>query len=85
MFAPTVTMDKINPKDCQVKKPLVIQGFSNSLGFFQVIMANPEDLSTKFSFGKPKIWRHPIFSTKNSHDLWLRKRVVNSTDKNPAW
>ena len=33
--------DRINPKDCQVKKPLVIQGFSNSLGLFQVIMANP--------------------------------------------
>ena len=38
-----VTMDKINPKDCQVKKPLVIQGFSNVLGLFQVIMANPVD------------------------------------------
>ena len=24
--------DKINPKDCQVKNPLVIQGFSNFLG-----------------------------------------------------
>ncbi len=34
--------DKINPKDCQVKKPLVIQSFSNFLGLFQVIMANPE-------------------------------------------
>ena len=33
--------DRINPKDCQVKKPLVIQGFSNFLGLFQVIMANP--------------------------------------------
>ena len=33
--------DKINPKDCQVKKPLVIQGCSNFLGLFQVIMANP--------------------------------------------
>ena len=36
---PTVTMDKINPKDCQVASPLVIQGFSNFLGLFQVIMA----------------------------------------------
>ena len=34
-----VTMDKINPKDCQVASPLVIQGFSNCLGLFQVIMA----------------------------------------------
>ncbi len=42
MFAPTVTMDKINPKDCQVASPLVIQGFSNFLGLFQVIMANPD-------------------------------------------
>ena len=33
--------DKIIPKDCQVEKPLVIQGFSNFLGLFQVIMANP--------------------------------------------
>ena len=35
--APTVTMDKINPKDCQVASPLEIQGFSNSLGLFQVM------------------------------------------------
>ena len=34
--------DKINPKDCQVASPLVIQGFSNCLGLFQLIMANPE-------------------------------------------
>ena len=37
MFAPTVTMDKINPKDCQVASPLVIQGFSN---FFRVVSSN---------------------------------------------
>ena len=33
--------DKINPKDCQVWKPLVIRGFSNFFGLFQVIIANP--------------------------------------------
>ena len=49
-------MDKINPKvpkDCQVKKPLVIQGFSN---FFRVVSsddkANP-DYSIKIqSYGR---------------------------------
>ncbi len=35
-------MDKINPKNCQVASPLVIQGFSNFLGLFQGIMANRE-------------------------------------------
>ena len=30
------------PKDSQVASPLVMQGFSNFLGLFQVIMANPE-------------------------------------------
>ena len=34
--------DKINPKDCQVASPLVIQGFSNFFGLFQGIMANPD-------------------------------------------
>ncbi len=29
--------DRINPKDCQVASPLVIQGFSNFLGLFQVM------------------------------------------------
>ena len=38
----TLLHDKINPKDCQVASPLVIQGFSNFLGLFQVTMANPE-------------------------------------------
>ena len=33
--------DKIKPKDSQAASPLVIQGFSNFLGLFQVIMANP--------------------------------------------
>ena len=33
--------DKINPKNFQVASPLVIQGFSNFLGLFQGIMANP--------------------------------------------
>ena len=33
--------DRINRKDCQAKKPLVIQGFSTFLGLFQVIMADP--------------------------------------------
>ena len=35
--------DKINPKDCQVKKPLVIQGFSK---FFRVLSSD---------YGKPRI------------------------------
>ncbi len=30
-------MDKINPKDCQVSSPLVIQGFSN---FFTVVSSD---------------------------------------------
>ena len=58
MFAPTVTMDKINPKDCQVASPLVIQGFSNFFGLFQVIMANPtkqETVEDKNSL--LKLWR----------------------------
>ena len=37
MSAPTVTMDKINPKDCQVSSPLVTQGFSNS---FRVVSSD---------------------------------------------
>ena len=36
----TLLHDKINPKNCQVLS-LVIQGFSNFLGLFQGIMANP--------------------------------------------
>ncbi len=47
MLAPTVTMDKINRKDCQVLlKPLVIQGFgfSSFLGLFQVMKwQTPDD------------------------------------------
>ena len=35
--------DKINPKECQVASPLVIQGFSNCVGLFQVTMANPRN------------------------------------------
>ena len=31
-------MDKTKPKYCQVASPLVIQGFSNVLGLFQVII-----------------------------------------------
>ena len=38
---------KISPKDWQVASPLVMQGFSNFLGLFQVIMANPDDTSGK--------------------------------------
>ena len=49
----TLLHDKINPKDCQVKKPLVIQGFSNFLGLFQVIMANPGKLSLISAFPAP--------------------------------
>ena len=41
----TLLHDKINPKNCQVASPLVIQGFSNFLGLFQGIMANPVNLS----------------------------------------
>ena len=37
----TLLHDRIKPKDCQVASPLVIQGFSNFLGLFQGIMANP--------------------------------------------
>ena len=43
MSAPTVTMDKINPKDCQVVETLGdFSGFDTIfLGLFQVILANP--------------------------------------------
>ena len=45
MSAPTVTMDKSNPQKIAKKaSPLVIQGFSNFLGLFHAIMANPEDV-----------------------------------------
>ena len=39
----TLLHEKINPENWQVLRycPLVIQGFSNFLRFFQVIMANP--------------------------------------------
>ena len=35
--------DNINPKDCQVASPLVIQGFSNFLGLFQVMTRQTPD------------------------------------------
>ncbi len=41
MFAPTVTMDKIPTLKIGRYCPLMIQGFSNFSGLFQVIMANP--------------------------------------------
>ena len=37
----TLLHGKIHPKDWQVASPLVMQGFSNFFGLFQVIMANP--------------------------------------------
>ena len=37
----TLLHEKINPKNWQVASPLVMQGFSNFIGLFQVIMANP--------------------------------------------
>ena len=37
----TLLHDKINPKDCQVLSLGDFSGFSNFLGLFQVIMANP--------------------------------------------
>ena len=52
-FSPTVTMDKINPKDCQVSSPLVIQGFSN---FFRVVSSD---------YGKP--WFRTI--PKKGHEI----------------
>ena len=47
--APTVTMDKIGPLKIARYCPLVIQGFSNFLGLFQVIMANPVKKGTTLS------------------------------------
>ena len=48
----TLLHDKINPKDCQVLS-LDDSGFSNLLGLFQVIMANPR--------------RDELFSKKNKN------------------
>ena len=49
----TLLHGKINPKDWQVASPLVMQGFSNFLGLFQVIMANPDQCTVFLSFFDP--------------------------------
>ena len=42
-----LTRENQPEKDWQVASPLVMQGFSNFLGLFEVIMANPDDTSGK--------------------------------------
>ena len=49
-----VTWENRAPKDWQVASPLVMQGFSNFLGLFQVIMANPVNFR----------WFHVFFSPR---------------------
>ena len=42
IFSTGVTWENRDPKDWQVASLLVMQGYSNFLGLFRVIMANPE-------------------------------------------
>ena len=65
--------DKINPKDCCWYCPLVIQGFSNFLGLFQVITANPVK-NPPVSLPGPRCWiwlKAPMRSLAvHVHDRW---------------
>ena len=56
MSAPTVTMDKINPKDCQV----LSLGDSGFLQFFRVVSSDDKANPVIISTGPLKVteWRH---------------------------
>ncbi len=75
--------DKINPKDCQVASPLVIAGFSNFLGLFQGIMANPESskkiIQTSQTAGDLSAWGWCIAQVVLDEQVWVNDVLTLTT------
>ncbi len=84
------TFDKIKAKDYQVSSPLVIQGFSNFLGLFQVMgwQTSWWWFQSFFWFSKPNLWEMEsnltcaYFSTQISKkDSFISSRKMTQDDK----
>ena len=80
--------EKMNPNKIDTYCPLVMQGFCNSLGLFQVIMTNPEGRSGHRRRG----WEEEVRSSEMAEakdEVHHRKKVscVTYNDKpgNIAW